>query len=408
MRANEVKLLDFIKKSPQLIVPIYQRNYSWERKECRQLWNDIIKAGSDDDIRGHFIGSIVYTQEQDFQVSDNDPLLVIDGQQRLTSVMLIIAGLVEMLDEETHSEWFNAKRFQDFYLFNPHESGEMRYKLLLSKTDKQTLASIVSQKDLPSSDSKKIKENYRFFKELITLHQDDKQIIFKGLRKLVVVDIALNRNQDNPQLIFESMNSKGRPLCQADLIRNYVLMGLNPEIQKRLYKELCYPMEEEFGQQYYNKHFDKFMRYYLTMKERTIPKESEVYSSFKEFVVKNGYDIEEVIKEIRKFSSHYCKMVLKGEGDPELKPVFNDLNELKVTAVYPFFLEIYDYYFDKKLPIDHFIEIVRLVESYIFRRSVCSIPTNTINKTFAKLTKDIPNDKKNIQYVKASMLKLVF
>ena len=213
MRANECNLLNFIKKSPQLTVPIYQRNYSWGRKECLQLWDDIIKAGADEGIHDHFVGSIVYIQKQLFQVTDRDPLLVIDGQQRLTSVILIVAALIEVLDEKKHSNWYNAEQFRNFYLFNPYEDGDMRYKLLLSKIDRQSLKSIVEQKTDPPPNSKRIIENYNLFKEQISRYQQDKHIVFKGLQKLVVVDIALDRNQDNPQLIFESMNSKGHSHC---------------------------------------------------------------------------------------------------------------------------------------------------------------------------------------------------
>lgn len=411
MRANEVKLLEFIKKSPQLIVPLYQRNYSWGRKECLQLWEDITKAGSDDNILGHFVGSIVYIQEHVYQVSDKDPLLVIDGQQRLTSVILIIAALVELLDDDSHSDWFNAKRFQDFYLFNPHEFDEMKYKLLLSKTDKRTLASIVSRESLPFPSSTRIKENYNLFKELISGYPKDKRLIFQGLLKLLVVDIALDRNQDNPQLIFESMNSKGKPLSQADLIRNFVLMGLSPEEQKRLYEDLWYPMEEEFGQEDYNKHFDKFMRYFLTMQDdRKIPKENEVYIAFKKKYASSKSldksDAEAIVKKIRRFSSHYCKIVLEQETDSVLKPVFIDLNELKVTPVYPFLMEIYDDFVNEKLSKDHLIEIVRFAEAYIFRRSICDVPTNRLKNCFATFTKDLPNNENSLKNIKARFLSL--
>ena len=201
-------------------------------------------------------------------------------------------------------------------------------------------------------------------------------------------------------------------MCQADLIRNYVLMGLTTENQNRIYEELWYPMEEDFGQEEYSKHFDKFMRYYLTIKddERQVPKESEVYTTFKTFVGSGNLDssrVESVVKDIRKFAGHYCKIALKErEGDKVLRAVFNDLRELNVTPVYPFLLEMYDDYHSGKLSKDNLGEIVRLVESYIFRRSVCSIPTNTIKNTFASLTRNLPNEERSIQNIKARILTL--
>jgi uncharacterized protein with ParB-like and HNH nuclease domain len=237
MKATEARLLDFLKKSPQFIIPIYQRTYSWVESECQQLWDDIIRTGQEDDISAHFVGSIVYIEKGLYQVSSQSPLLVIDGQQRLTTASLILEALAQGLGDTEPLEGFSAKKIRNYYLLNPLEDDEKRYKLLLTQTDKQSLLALVDQKPLPAEHSLRLKENYAFFKDKIKKLNGEFVSLCKGLAKLVIVDISLSRDQDNPQLIFESMNSTGRELSQADLIRNFILMGLDPGHQEQLYND---------------------------------------------------------------------------------------------------------------------------------------------------------------------------
>ena len=286
MKASEAGLLDFLRKAPQFVIPIYQRPYSWTEQECRQLWNDIVRAGAQDAVTGHFIGSIVYIEKGLSQVVNQSPLLVIDGQQRITTVMLILAALVHTLEQRAGAdrepiEGFSPLKLRHYYLTNPVESGDRRYKLVLSQTDRESLLAIVSGHDLPLQPSLRITANYDLFATLINDGRDDIETICKGLSKLIVVDIALNRDQDNPQLIFESMNSTGRELSQADLIRNFILMDLEPETQSDLYERYWRPMEIEFGQQAYSTHFDAFIRHYLTFRTGDIPNVRDVYEAFK-------------------------------------------------------------------------------------------------------------------------------
>jgi uncharacterized protein with ParB-like and HNH nuclease domain len=235
MKATEARLLDFLKKSPQFVIPIYQRTYSWIEKECHQLWDDILRTGANDGLSAHFVGSIVYIEKGLYQVTTQSPLLVIDGQQRLTTVTLLIAALANALGDTEPLEDFSAAKLRGYYLLNPLEKEERRYKLLLSQTDKESLIAVVSEREQPKEYSLRVTQNFKLFQDLIANRKNDLIDVCKGLAKLVVVDIALNRDQDNPQLIFESMNSTGRELSQADLIRNFILMGLEPELQTRLY-----------------------------------------------------------------------------------------------------------------------------------------------------------------------------
>ncbi len=228
MKASEAKFLDFLKKAPQFVIPIYQRTYSWTEKECRQLWDDIVRCGSNDKVALHFVGSIVYVESGLAQVIAPTPLLVIDGQQRLTTVSLLLAALAKAVDGGEPFDGFSQRKIKHYYLLNPEESGERHFKLLLSQTDKASLLAIVDGREKPQHESIRITQNYELFEKWIAEGKVDLVTLCKGLAKLVVVDIALTRDQDNPQLIFESMNSTGKELSQADLIRNFILMGLEP------------------------------------------------------------------------------------------------------------------------------------------------------------------------------------
>ena len=249
MKATEAKLLDFLKKSPQFLIPIYQRTYSWGERECSQLWDDVLRAGRNDNISAHFVGSIVYVEKGLYQVSSQSPLLVIDGQQRLTTVTLLMEALARSLGDNEPLDGFSAKKLRNYYLLNPLEDGDRKYKLVLSQTDKESLMAIVDVQPAPKESSIRVEENFRFFKDKLASVSSEITAVCKGLAKIIIVDISLNRDQDNPQLIFESLNSTGRELSQADLIRNFILMGLEPQIQTKLYEQYWRPMEVDFGQE---------------------------------------------------------------------------------------------------------------------------------------------------------------
>ena len=379
-------------KSSQFIIPIYQRTYSWEEAQCQQLWDDIMRAGRREDINAHFVGSVVYIEKGLYHVSDQSPLLVIDGQQRLTTVSLILEALARKLkDGGEPSEGFSDKKIRNYYLLNELEEGEKRYKLILTLTDKDTLVALMDRLPEPQDYSLQVRNSFRFFKERIS-ELDDLKPLCVGLAKLMIVDVSLTRGQDNPQRIFESMNSTGRELSQADLIRNFVLMGLEHKHQTRLYENHWRPMEIEFGQEAYGKHFDGFMRHYLTLKTGTIPKIGDVYEEFKIYTRETEDDVDILVGDIHKFASHYCAMALAKEPDNVLASAFENLRELRVDVAYPLLLKLYDDYKEGLLNRDDFARTIRLIENYIFRRAVCAIPTNSLNKTFANFGKNIKEE----------------
>ena len=404
MKAVEAKFLSFLKNTPQFVIPIYQRTYSWTIKECQQLWDDILKAGKTKDVSAHFIGSIVYIEKGLYHISTKSPLLVIDGQQRLTTVMLLIEALARSLGNDEPLEGFSAEKLRDYYLINALEKDEKKYKLILSQTDKASFFSKIGNTSPPKDHSIRIDENFKFFEE--QLKKTKKETVCNGLAKLLIVDISLNRDHDNPQLIFESLNSTGRELTQADLIRNYVLMELEPEFQKRLYVQYWRPMELEFGQTGYSTDFDRFMRHYLTVKTGVIPKIREVYDAFKEYEQKSQQkDIEKLVSDLYKFAVYYCAMASQTEKAPELKTLFHDIKEVKVDVAYPLLLELYDDYANEILSKDELVQAGRLIESYVFRRSVCDIPTNSMNKTFATFSRELKKDR-YLESIKARFLLL--
>jgi uncharacterized protein with ParB-like and HNH nuclease domain/predicted transport protein len=408
MKATEAKLLEFVKKSPQFVIPIYQRTYSWTERECRELWEDVIRTGSTSAVSAHFVGSIVYIEKGLYQVSSQSPLLVIDGQQRLTTVMLLLEALARRLGTEEPIDGFSARKVRNYYLLNPEEEGERRFKMLLTQTDRDSLLALLQQKEKPAEHSIRIHENFEFFESKLDELGDDLTAVCRGLAKLLVVDISLSRDQDNPQLIFESMNSTGRELSQADLIRNYILMGLEPDHQTQLYEDHWRPMEVAFGQEAYVDHFDAFMRHYLTRKTGEIPRLRDVYDAFKTYAVRQGASIEAVddlVADLHVYAGYYCALALGKEPDKNLRAAFKDLRDLRVDVAYPFLLEVYHDYQEQRLTPEEVLLIVRLVESYVFRRAVCAIPTNSLNKTFAGIGSVI-DKARYLESIQANLLNL--
>ncbi|PUD74461.1 DUF262 and DUF1524 domain-containing protein [Helicobacter pylori] len=393
MKADAIKLLDFIGKSQekQFVIPIYQRVYSWEKEQCKQLWDDIVKTGGNDQIEGHFIGSIVFVHDGIYTTNYNE-LLIIDGQQRLTTITLLFIALRDYLnDEDELLEKFSCQKIQNRYLINSDEKGDKKFKLILSESDKDTLLSLIDKdRRKPSEPSLKIVENFKLFEEWIRKNTNKLETIFKGLDKLMMVEISLERGKDNPQLIFESMNSTGKDLTQTDLIGNYILMGLEPEKQKIFYKKYWMAMEEDFKQN--ETLFNQFVRHYLTIKTRDIPNINKVYEAFKRYQQERGIETEVLLQDLQKYCGYFCQIVFKKEADKDLNKALGFLVDLEMDVIYPLLLELYSDYSDGVLSKQDFISIIYLTESYICRRAVCGLGTNSLNKVFPSFTKHIQKD----------------
>lgn len=401
MKANAENLLSLLKGPRQFVIPIYQRTYCWSIAQCQQLLQDILRISKDDSVNGHFIGSVVHFQHSITTICDVPELLVIDGQQRLTTVSLLVLAVAEFLEKHPDLEIDTTpKKLRNYYLLNNEETGEKRFKLLLTQGDRTAFCSLMDGTPLPEHVPGRIVENYEFFCGKIT--RENITDIYDGMMRLFVVDVALERDKDDPQLIFESMNSTGLALSQTDLIRNYVLMRLPVEQQTRLYQKYWFPMEQSYGNEY-ELLFNSFMRDYLTIKQTEIPRKDGVYEAFKHFVDTCGRSIEEIVADIFEFSSYYSKMTLHKEADKNLNEAFIRLSQLKVDVCYPFLLPVYRDYVHQITSADEFLAIICRVESYVFRRAVCGIPTNSLNKTFMLLYRQI-NPEKYMESLDAALI----
>ncbi len=382
MEADKNTLLKFIKdnQNNQLVIPIYQRLYSWEKEQCKQLWDDIIKIGGNDKMDGHFIGSILYVLDR--ITHSNNALLIIDGQQRLTTITLLLTALRNHLSDEV-----KRKEIEDHYLINSDKDSDKKFRLILSESDKDTLLSLIDKdRRKPSEPSLKIVENFKLFEEWVS-NTDKLETIFKGLEKLMIVEIALEKGKDDPQLIFESMNSKGIELTQTDLIRNYIVMETEIKKQEGFYNKYWRAMEEDFKQN--KKLFDRFVRHYLTIKTREIPNINKVYVAFKDYRQKEGIGIEDLLKDLQKYCGYFCRIVFKKEADKDLNKALGFLVDLEMDVIYPLLLELYSDYSDGVLSEDDFKRSIDLIESYLCRRAVCGLGTNGLNKVFPSFTKHI-------------------
>ncbi len=385
MEANATTLLNFIKDNQlnQLVIPIYQRVYSWEKEQCKQLWDDIIKIGGDDKMDGHFIGSILYMIDG-ITHSDN-VLLIIDGQQRLTTITLLLTALRNHLNDEV-----KRKNIEDHYLINSDKDGDKKFRLILSESDKDTLLYLIDKdRRKPSEPSLKIVENFKLFEEWVS-NTDKLETIFKGLEKLMIVEIALEKGKDDPQLIFESMNSKGIELAQTDLIRNYIVMETEIKKQESFYNKYWRAMEEKFKQN--EKLFDRFVRHYLTIKTRETPNINKIYVALKDYRQKEGIEIEDLLKDLQKYCGYFCQIAFKKEENKDLNKNLGFLVDLEMDVIYPLLLELYSDYKGGVLSEDDFSSSIDLIESYICRRAVCGLGTNSLNKVFPSFTKHIQKD----------------
>ena len=391
MKAVDTNLLELLKVCNQFVVPIYQRSYSWGEPECTQLWDDVIRAGKRTDLANHFTGSIVYIEKDQGTNTSAEPDLIIDGQQRVTTVTLLLAALADHLktlpnDQQEPVNGFSPQKIRGVYLTNSYETGDSFFKLILSKGDRDALKAIISESPIPNVQSR-IPENFQFLKERLLNAGEDLVTVCRGLSKLVVVDVKLTRGVDDPQLVFESMNSTGKKLSQADLIRNFVLMDLPPSHQEHMYEFFWFPMEKEFKGDN-ERLFDEFVRHYLTLKTGKIPRLDDIYDAFKAYaheLQSSGKSRDDLVKDLRQHSEWFGAMALGQESRPGLAKLFQEISQLRASVVYPFLLRLYADFAANTLTESEFVELLNGVISYVFRRSVCRIPTNSMNKTFASL-----------------------
>mgnify|MGYP002583959480 FL=1 len=414
LQAGETTLNKLLNTSRQFIVPIFQRNYSWQKSQYEQLWFDILRASKFKEKQNHFIGSIVYI-DMGTPAGRPQQLLLIDGQQRLTTISILLCAIKDYVQKfNLETKLINLAKIKNQFLYNSDEIDEDKYKLLLNVQDKETYIKLIDNTIFTvNKPATNIIKCYEFFYEHIEdFIKQDGQIdeIYAGIFKLSLVSISLDKDSDNPQMIFESMNSTGKDLSQTDLLRNYLLMDLTPEKQTRLYKTYWKPMEELFGEDIYkndlNK-FDYFIRDFLILKSDTghICKINNVYENFKRYYLDNNCEKFAVLKDLFTYAKYYACIDLLQENDNELKLYWQEFKKLDNHVVYPFLLKLYDDYSRQILIKEDFKKILQVVISYLWRRAICEIPTNSLSKTFATLYQAVDKEDYVNSIIKAFVFK---
>ena len=414
LQAGETTLNKLLNTSRQFIVPIFQRNYSWQKSQYEQLWFDILRASKFKEKQNHFIGSIVYI-DMGTPAGRPQQLLLIDGQQRLTTISILLCAIKDYVQKfNLETKLINLAKIKNQFLYNSDEIDEDRYKLLLNVQDKETYIKLIDNTIFTvNKPATNIIKCYEFFYERIEdFIKQHGQIdeIYAGIFKLSLVSISLDKDSDNPQMIFESMNSTGKDLSQTDLLRNYLLMDLTPEKQTRLYQTYWKPMEELFGEDIYkndlNK-FDYFIRDFLTLKSDTgyICKINNVYENFKRYYLDNNCEKFAVLKDLFTYAKYYACIDLLQENDDELKLYWQEFKKLDSHVVYPFLLKLYDDYSRQILIKEDFKKILQVVISYLWRRAICEIPTNSLSKTFATLYQAVDKEDYVNSIIKAFVFK---
>ena len=382
----------------------YQRDYNWQEKHCKQLFEDILNVGKDIDINSHFIGSIVYIHEGVYGIGEKE-FYVIDGQQRMITITLLHIALYHRL-KESKEEY--ADEIYELYLVNKFSKRDIKLKLLPPEENLNILNKILEEnwEELEDYQDRNIVKNYKFFKEIISNYSNEEiEYLLAGLDKIIYVDIALEKDKDNPQRIFESLNSTGLDLSQGDLIRNYILMDLEKEKQNLVYKNLWLPIENNckisLGNEIKN-YVSDFIRDYLTLKNGKIPSKPKVFEEFKEFYNKNN---DEQLEDIKNFSEEYSHIIKPNtEKDKDIRKELKNLKVLDQTVINTFLIGVLRDYRKNKIVKNEILEILKLLQSYVWRRFITEKPSNALNKIFQGMYLKISKDQKYYKSLEESLL----
>ncbi len=394
MKANENRVEDFLSTAKtQFIIPVYQRNYDWSTTQCKQLLDDIIEIGHNKEVKAHFIGSIVYIHDDIYTSSRIKELTIIDGQQRLTTLTLIYLTIY-LLANSINDEGLKNETYET-YLINKFASEGNKLKLCPTDNNRKAIEHILENNPLAEFKGfSKIVENFTYFQTKIT--QENLDIILNGMSKLMFVEISLDRANDNPQRIFESLNSTGLELSQADLIRNYILMGLHYHEQNKIYNEYWSYIENKARDEISNESkVSDFIRDYLTLTNHKIPNKKNVYLEFKNKYSTLTLDsLEDVLTQLKLYVRHYNKLVNpKNEMDRDIQLQLQYINRLEVNVAFPFLMKVYEDFTNDVIDKTTFISVLEFIQSFVWRRFIVGLPTNSLNKTFMTLYEKInPNN----------------
>lgn len=381
MKGEDIKLLEFLDgQSKRFIIPIYQRNYDWKKKNCECLYNDLVQLALEKN-KNHFLGSIVWVDDCNSS-SYFTSRIIIDGQQRITTIFLLLLAIYNLLKNNVislKSSTNIAERIYDSYLIDKNADEGEQYKLIHVKNDREAFKQLFENNPVINSN---IAVNYEYFYETL---KNEKRIsvddLYDALRRLIIISIRLT-SEDNPQLIFESLNSTGLDLSEGDKIRNFVLMGLNSKEQEMYYDKYWKPIEVNT-----DCNVSGFVRDYLSIKTGKIANQNKVYPAFKEYI-KNKVFADE-INSLFVYSERY-KLLLTGNTKIKgLGGCINRLNRLQTTVTRPFFLEVLRLYDEHKIDNEQILNVFQVIEVYLFRRFIVDLPSNILNKLFVSLYKEV-------------------
>ena len=380
MKADNISFLEFIGASKRTFyIPVYQRNYDWRRLQCITLFKDIENIAIDESRNSHFLGTIVYVEGD--STANFRQFIVIDGQQRLTTIMLLLKAILDSTNNEELKQ-----EIKECYLTNRFSPESLRIKLKPMKSDAINYQRLINDQKKEMEESK-ILLNYNLFIDLIEESILSPEEIYQGIQKLEIVYIQLTKEKENPQLIFESLNSTGLDLTQADLIRNYLLMGQEYRQQENLYNNYWLKLEKMLP----DAMISDFIRDYLTLKTCIIPNKDSVYSSFKIYYQRlDNYDAEGFLEELTTYGEYYSWFKYCNSPDEEVNMRLLELQRLKSTIVYPYVLNIFeDCYMYHNIDKNMMCKTLDVILAYVMRRLLCEMPTNALNKVFATMAKDI-------------------
>lgn len=393
MKANETRVEDFLSSNKtQFVIPVYQRNYDWSTSQCKQLLDDILEVGTSSKTNAHFIGSVVYTHDDVYTSSRIKELSIIDGQQRLTTLTLVYLTLYRLALEINDEALVNE--ISETYLINKFAPEEEKLKLRPTENNDKAIKYLLrGDSDEEFSAFSKVIDNYNYFKSRIT--EENYEFILKGLSKLMFVEISLERGKDDPQRIFESLNSTGLELSQADLIRNYILMGLSPRDQNKIYNSYWEVIEKLAKDETLNlSRVSDFIRDYLTLVNNKIPNKNKVYLEFKvNFPTTSLEDLESNLNPIKSLVKFYNKLLNpKNESDKEIRTQLEYINRLEINVVFPFLMKVYEDYYENIITKETFLSVLDFIQSFTWRRFIVGLPTNALNKIFMTLYEKVDKD----------------
>jgi len=384
LKASERKITKLFSESDTVFsIPVYQRDYNWQEKQCQRLFKDILQTGKNEKVSSYFLGSIVYIHDGIYGVGEKE-FHVIDGQQRMTTLTLLFLAIYFKLKGTILAK--DADKIYNQYVVNPYSEKEIKLKLLPPEENLYILNKISHNKfnELEAFQDRNMLKNYLFFeKELENLSFDDMKHLSNGIEKLIYIDIALEKGKDDPQKIFESLNSTGLDLSQGDLIRNYILMDLERGEQNRIYKEIWIPIENNCkvsdGSEI-TSYVSDFIRDYLTLKTEKISSKPKVFETFKTYYEKEN---DEKLEDMKKYSEAYSYIIKPSlEKDRDIQRELDYLKSLDKTVINTFLIGILKDYKDNILEKDELVNMLILLQSYLWRRYITEKPTNALNKIF--------------------------